>query len=187
MKVIVTGDIGIGKTTLCERVQHMARVKGWSCGGLITRKIEREGEILGIRAVDLSDHKDALLASVKKDFGGPTTGRYHFDPKGIRFGNRAIQKGISSDLLIVDEVGALEADGEGFTKGLKKLESKRVTNAIIVVRKDMLPEVTPLLKDVTHVEVTEENRNDLPQKLLDSLDAPKPKTRKRGTSSKRDS
>ena len=49
-------------------------------------------------------------------YHGPRTAKYFFNPQGIDFGTRAIDRGISSTILLVEEIGHLELRGEGFTE-----------------------------------------------------------------------
>ena len=38
MVIIITGAIGIGKTTVCEKAVKIVRSSGYSCGGILTHK-----------------------------------------------------------------------------------------------------------------------------------------------------
>jgi nucleoside-triphosphatase THEP1 len=40
--IIITGAIGIGKTTVCEKVIELVRSSGYSCGGILTHKAAYE-------------------------------------------------------------------------------------------------------------------------------------------------
>jgi len=103
MIVIVTGAIGIGKSTVCEKVVGLARNRGYSCGGIITRKTPN-GDIV---VEDIGTGESVLLASTRNIFHGPRTARFSFSPAGIDFGNQAIDGGITSDILLVDEIGPI--------------------------------------------------------------------------------
>jgi nucleoside-triphosphatase THEP1 len=72
MVIIITGAIGIGKTTVCEKVIKIVRSSGYSCGGILTHKAAHERLI----ALDIQTGERAILASTDNTFDGPRTPRY---------------------------------------------------------------------------------------------------------------
>jgi nucleoside-triphosphatase THEP1 len=165
MNIIVTGKVGIGKTTVCEKVVEIARTLGYSCGGILTPK-SKEGIII----VDVQTGEREVLASLANIYQGPHTGRYFFNPDGISFGIKAIDRGISSDILFVDEVGHLELKGEGFAKILELVRSGKARNPVLVIRKELLPAFSARLDfKVSIIETTIKNRDELPQKICTLL------------------
>lgn len=161
MVIVVTGEIGIGKTTVCEKVIHMAKSLGYNCGGILTPK-SKEGIII----VDIKTEAREVLASINNIYQGPHTGKYYFNPEGIEFGTKALDRGISSDILFVDEMGYLELEGKGFIKILEPVRTGEVPNSILVIRKELLPAFSARLgSKVSIVETTISNRNQLPQKI----------------------
>ncbi|HEY55435.1 MAG TPA: hypothetical protein G4N91_04080 [Dehalococcoidia bacterium] len=162
MNIIVTGRVGVGKTTLCEKVVELARSRGYSCGGILTPKAPDEGIII----VDVQTGERKPLASINEIYQGPRTDRYFFNPEAIEFGNKAIDGAVSSDILLVDEVGHLELRGEGFAKALEIVRAGKVKNSILVIRRKLLPAFLARLgSEVTTVETTINNRDRLPQKI----------------------
>jgi nucleoside-triphosphatase THEP1 len=166
MVIIITGAIGSGKTTVCEKVVNIVRSSGYSCGGILTHKAKHESLI----AFDIQTGERAILASADNTFGGPRTPRYSFNPEAIKFGIRAINKAIDSDILIIDELGHLELDGEGFAKSLELVKTGRVRNSILVIRKELLPAFLAQLGDNPAIfETTISTRERLPRKICSSL------------------
>ena len=162
MDIIVTGAVGIGKTTVCEKVMKMARSEGYSCGGVVAHKTRNEDII--IEDVQTGETKD--LASVSNIYRGPRTGKYSFNPEGIEFGIRAIDRGIASDILLVDELGHLELRGEGFVKVIEHITAGKVKNCIMVIRKELLSAFLPRLRGTASIfETTIHNRNQLPGEI----------------------
>jgi nucleoside-triphosphatase len=161
VNIIVTGKVGIGKTTVCEKVVELARSRGYSCGGILTPKSEQ-----GIIIVDVQTGERKVLASINNIYQGPHTDRYFFNPDAIEFGNRAIDGAISSDILLVDEVGHLELRGEGFVEALEIIRAGKAKNSILVIRQELLPAFSPRLgSKVSIIETTIKNRDRLPQKI----------------------
>ena len=161
MNIVVTGKVGVGKTTVCEKVLGIARSLGYSCGGILTPKSEQ-----GIVIVDVQTGERKVLASINKIYQGPRTEKYFFNPEAIEFGSKAIDRGISADILFVDEVGYLELKGEGFVEALEIIRAGKAKNSILVIRQELLPAFSARLgSKVATVETTIENRNQLPQKI----------------------
>jgi nucleoside-triphosphatase len=166
MVIIITGAIGIGKTTVCEKVVKIIRSSGYSCGGILTHKAANERLI----ALDIQTGEKAILASTDNIFDGPRTPRYSFNPEAIKFGIRAINKATDSDVLIIDELGYLELDGEGFAKSLELVKTGRFKNSILVIRKQLLPAFLAQLGDNPAIfETTISTRDRLPLKICSSL------------------
>lgn len=166
MVVIVTGAIGIGKTTVCEKVVKIVQSLGYTCGGVLTYKAHDES----LSVLDIQTGDRNILASTDNIFDGPQTPRYSFNPEAVDFGIRAIEKAIDSDILVVDEIGHLELGGEGFAKSLELIKAGRVKNSILVIRKQLLSAFLAQLGENPLIfETTVSNRNRLPQKIGSSL------------------
>ena len=166
MVIVITGVIGIGKTTVCEKVIKIARSSGYSCGGILTHKAAHEILI----ALDIQTEERSILASADNTFDGPRTSRYSFNPEAIKFGIRAINQAIDSDVLIIDELGHLELAREGFAEGLELVKTGKVKNSILVIRKELLPAFLAQLGDNHLVfEVTIRTRDRLPHEICSSL------------------
>lgn len=162
MLMIVTGAVGVGKTTVCQKTVDMARSRGFSVGGILTFKASDEGIVIE----DVQTGQTMRLASTQQVYTGPHTGRYYFNPEGIAFGNRAIGRGQTADILVVDEMGHLELRGEGFASAIELVRSKKLQNRIAVIRSDLLPLYLPILGGAPLVfETTKDNRDQLPTEI----------------------
>ena len=162
MVIIVTGAVGIGKTTVCQKVVKIAQSQGYSCGGVIAHKTQNEDIIIE----DVQTGETKALASTSDIYQGPHTGKYSFNPEGIDFGTQAIARGSASDILLVDELGHLELRGEGFAKVIEQIAAGKVKNCIIVIRKDLLSAfLTQLGVTASVFETTIDNRNQLPGEI----------------------
>ena len=162
MVIVVTGAVGVGKTTVCEKVIRIARSQGHSCGGVIARKARNEDIIIE----DVQTGETRVLASPGDKHEGPRTAKYSFSPEGIEFGIRAIDRGIASDIVLVDELGHLELRGEGFTRAIDHIIAGQVKNCVVVIRKGLLSAFLPMLGTATSIfETTADNRNELPGEI----------------------
>ena len=84
------------------------------------------------------------------------------------------------DWLVVDEIGPLELQrGEGFAFVLDALaDPVRIPNAIVLVREELLEELTARLgrPDVVRIKVTEANRLEIPGRLVKLVQETRTKT-----------
>ena len=134
MVIIITGTIGIGKTTVCEQIIKIARRKGYRCGGITTHKAQNEDIIIKNVQTGITE----ILASISNIYQGPRTVKYFFNPKGIEFGIKAIDKDTDSDIILVDELGHIELAGDGFAKVIEQVVAGKIKNCILVIRKELL-------------------------------------------------
>lgn len=166
MVVIVTGAIGIGKSTVCWKLVEILRNQGYTCSGILTYKSADENILIE----DIQSGKKDILASSNSAYQGPRTARYSFNPKGIDFGIQAIDKGTTAAFLVVDEIGYLELRGEGFVKILELIKASKVNNCILVIRRELLSAFLPQLPVARLVfEATVDNRNQLPGDIVSVL------------------
>ena len=166
MNIVVTGKVGTGKTTVCEKVVKVARSYGYSCGGILAYK-DLDG---GIIVIDVQTDERQALASLDNIYDGPRTAKYFFNPGAIEFGIRAIERGAGSDILFVDEIGHLESGGGGFIRALDLIGTGRVKNSILVIRQGLLSVFSPRLDSKSLIlETTRKNRNELPEKICSLL------------------
>ncbi len=174
MIALLSGEIGAGKTTICQRVLALARKRGYRCGGLLTPAIfDQDGNKIGIEALDPLSGQSWTLARADRPMDGPQTGRYHFEARALQRCLTAIEQGATEgDLLLIDEIGPLELEQE---KGLSPvldilLHTPRV---LVVVRSDLLDQLArrwlafPKCQapQVAVFTVTEENREALPEQI----------------------
>jgi nucleoside-triphosphatase THEP1 len=162
MVIIVTGAIGVGKTTVCRKLVELLQNRGYTCGGILTYKTA-DGSIT---VEDIQSGQRETLASVNKVYDGPRTARYFFNPEGIDFGIHAIEQGICAAVLVVDELGHLELRGEGFIKVVELVRTGKVTDCILVIRKELLSEFLSQLNVEPFIfHTTLSGRDRLPQEI----------------------
>ena len=171
---LLTGQVGAGKTTVAERVAGLARSQGLACGGLLAPALRNAcGQKGGIWGVDIASGERCLLARTDRALGGPAVGPYSFDAGALAWAVDTVDRAIGAcDVVFVDEIGKLELwCAEGLAPLLPRLASGDVACALVIVRAGLLPELQAWLTDVDTVvfEVTEANRNVLPQQILATL------------------
>ncbi len=156
--VIITGEKGIGKSTLCRKVVNNLVGRGVTCGGIITLK--KENSELWVE--NISTGKQEMLASVKATSIGPRAGKYYFKPEGLEFGMQAIKEATGVDVLLVDELGHLETRGGGFSPAISLING-RSGRSVVVIRRELLSIITPKFTTKPIVfSATTSNRDELP-------------------------
>jgi nucleoside-triphosphatase THEP1 len=166
MNAVITGAIGSGKTTVCRKLVSIARERGRTCGGVLTTRAA--GGYLFVQ--DLLTGARAVLAGRLGAYTGPSTEKFSFNPEGIRFGLGAIARGMAADLVVVDELGPLELDGQGFAPAVARIASREYGDLICVVRRELVWAFLPLLGENALVfVVTQDNRNALPGMAAERL------------------
>jgi nucleoside-triphosphatase len=171
---LLTGPVGVGKTTVAERVVGLALRQGIVCGGLLAPAMVNScGQKAGIWGVDIGTGERRVLARIDRDLGGPSIGSYSFDATALDWAVGVLDGAIGAcDLLIVDEIGKLELwRGIGLAPVLAPLSAGEAERALILVRDSLLSELQARLGPVEQVvfRIREENRDALPLDVLSDI------------------
>lgn len=166
MNVLLTGERNVGKTTVVERVVARLRERNVDPVGFYTA-----GGPETLELVDVRTGERTVFASRSGGFAGDVSvGRYAVDPQAIDRGLALAAAG--GDVLVVDEVGRLERRGEGFAPILASLRPDRYRGVLLSIRKGVVPFVAdafPAAAPAERVEVTESNRDGLPERIVELL------------------
>jgi nucleoside-triphosphatase len=138
---IISGETGVGKTTLCSALIDEFRRLNWKISGLRSPAIFKLDEKVGIAVEDLASQERNQLATHEFKPDGLEDDPIHwtFDPQVLEWGNRVFKEAVPTDLLVVDELGPLEMKkGMGWTNALNALDSRLYRQAILVMRPKLL-------------------------------------------------
>ncbi len=134
---LFTGEKNSGKST---SVHEMSKNSGFSCGGVISLPVVKDGKKIGMNAIDIMTNKAKELARMEDDFEGIVVGKYKISGEGIKHGENAICRAVGNcKLVIIDEIGPLEMGGGGLINAAEyAFESD--SNIFIVVRSGLKDE-----------------------------------------------
>jgi len=163
MDVLITGEPGAGKTTICEKLVELLKDKGLTCGGVLSPISED-----GFDIVDVKTGKTKPFAKVA--VGDAAIGKFNFDNEGINFALKALENSNNCSVTFIDEIGPLELGGEGLMPSVKSLADS--DGALVVIARSWLSEKVKGLfpkREFLVFEVTEANRDALPEEVLVSF------------------
>ena len=122
--VAVVGEPDSGKTRTLGRVVERLRAEGFSAGGVQQPKLMSEGRAQGYDLQDVASGERRSFARRCEDGDDPRVG-FRFDEAGWAWAAEKIRLAVTdADFLVVDEMGWLEADGDGHGPALGSLPAK---------------------------------------------------------------
>lgn len=164
--LLLVGRPGIGKTTAIKAV---AEALGDRAGGFYTEEIRGPGGRKGFRLITL-DGKETIMAHVTLRGGGrPRVGRYGVNVEAIeRVGVAALRRAMQEGrILIVDEIGKMELFCGPFKETvLQAISGPYTVVATAMAKPNPWVEALQALPNITRWEVTAENRDEIPGRVL---------------------
>lgn len=139
MIILLTGDSGVGKTTLCARVAATLRARGVDVAGVVTLPRYADGEKIGMDLADVRTGARIALAERAPRGAGTADLKWKFDPTVLARGAHILRAATPCDWLIVDELGPLELiHVAGWTVALDILRAGNYRVALVVVRPSLV-------------------------------------------------
>ena len=158
----VVGAQGAGKTTAVQHLCDQLRADGHVVAGVL-QPARHEGDLrVGYDLLDPSDGARFDLAARKETFG-PAELCYAFDEGGWDWGaDRIARARREADVLVVDELGKLEARGQGHLPALvRAVDDERCAVWVLSVREGAAAAVSDALGGFDHVARLDGPRDDL--------------------------
>jgi nucleoside-triphosphatase THEP1 len=138
--IIITGEIGSGKTSLISEIASRFKDSGILAGGITAPVVyENEGKT-GYNILDLSSGSKMQLSQINGMHGMARVGKYFFIPEAIDFGRAAlsVERNRDMQIVLIDEIGAWELQGQGWASSLNELIINCNMPLIITVRESFL-------------------------------------------------
>jgi nucleoside-triphosphatase len=171
LKILLEGPPRIGKSTIVSRLVELLRQAGQPVGGFITRELREDGHRVGFCVQDLVG-PEAVLArqTLRTDV---RVGRFYVDVAA--FENVALPALASAarlrGVIVVDEIGRMELASSAFVDEVERLLDRPVPLvATIHVHEHTVTDRIKRRVDVELIEVTRDNRDDLPVELFRRFD-----------------
>jgi len=171
--LVLTGNIGSGKSTVAGRLVALARKRGLRCDGLLcSARLGAGGKKIGIDGERIGTGERRGLAARDVSSDGLRCGVWLFEPGAMEWSLDALADAISQhpDLLVVDELGPMELnEGKGLAPVIPELKSGKVPLVLVLVRAGLLPALLERLMgcEIRVYRVTPENRMGLPDKIAE--------------------
>lgn len=167
--IILTGERGVGKTTVCREAVGLAQAKGYTCGGIITLT-RPDGEL---DVLDVGSGKTRRLTLPPGAETAIVQGRFRFAPDTVGWGNMTLARATPCQLLVVDELGPLELErGRGWKTAFDAVYKGNWVLALVVARPELVVKAQLRLprSAATVLKVTPKDRDSLPSMLLEMLE-----------------
>jgi nucleoside-triphosphatase len=171
--LLLTGNPGVGKTTVLTKTVNSLKEKGYCVGGMISREVRENGVRAGFEILDLKSDRRGWLAHVDQK-SGPKVGKYRVNMEDLEFvGAMAIAKAVENCAVVaIDEIGPMELFSVEFKEATQKaLESSKPVLAVVHWKvRDKLITEAKTREDSKIFMVTKENRNKLSEIIQKALE-----------------
>jgi len=135
MKIFITGESGVGKTTLIKEVSDILIKREFKISGFITTDLTSEGKRIGFNIIDINTKEERIFASknIKTDF---KFGSYYLNIKNLdEILNKVLKR--NYDILIIDEIGKMEFYSDNFKEKIDNL-IKSETKILATLHRDFV-------------------------------------------------
>ena len=167
--LLLTGNPGVGKTTILIKTVEALKAEGISVGGMISREAREDNVRVGFEIIDLTNNRHGWLAHITQRTG-PQVGKYHVNLEDLEnIGATAIVEAVEKcDVIAIDEIGPMEFFSQKFKQAVKQaLESRKVVLAVVHAKaRDQLINEVKRREDAEIFTVTLANRDSLPEELI---------------------
>lgn len=151
--IVIVGDAGVGKTPWVEQLIELLQSKGETVDGIISKKCQESDDQWHHDLIRISTNKKQQLTTMDEIDTDIKIGKFYFYKNAINWGNNQLLSVKDSDWIIVDEVGLLEYNGNGFIPGLQSVAANFRGHLVITIRStlfqhldDFIAEQLPTVK-----------------------------------------
>jgi nucleoside-triphosphatase len=168
----VTGQPGIGKTTIILKTIEALKNMGFRVGGMLSREVREKGTRIGFEIVDFITEKRGWLAHVNQP-EGPQVSKYRVNLKDLdNIGASSIRNAVvNAQIVVVDEIGPMELHSSAFKEAVVQAidSDKPVLGVIHQNARDPLIDSLRKREDVEILETTYGNRMTLHNLLIERI------------------
>jgi nucleoside-triphosphatase len=169
LRLLLEGRPGIGKTTVARRLVALLRDTGIPPDGFVTDELRRGGQREGFAVHAVTGHR-GVLAHVELP-GPPRVGRYGVDLQAFeRVALPAMTAPPPGGVVVVDELGKMKLASAAFRDAVSALLDRDVAVvATVGVQRHPFTDALKRRPDLRVVQVTEQSRDSLPERLVAEL------------------
>ena len=140
---ILTGSQGSGKTSFLIELINYLKKEGVSIGGFIAHGFWKDDIRDKFELENIQTGDRIILSQTEPVEGWEKFRRFYFNPEGFEFGGKvlSLEKLKNTDLIVIDEIGPFELQGNGWRKAINKLLKETNTPMIWVCRESILKEL----------------------------------------------
>ena len=167
-RILLTGRPGVGKTTIVRKVIDSGIPLA---GGFLTEELREGGRRAGFGVTDIHTGREGVLSHVRRK-GRPRVGKYGVDVASFdRIGVAAVREALARPgCIVIDEVGKMELFSEAFGEAVTAvMDSGHPVLCTIPVHRIGFVDRLRQRRDVTLIEATAANRDELPDRLIEML------------------
>ncbi len=170
--LVLTGEPGVGKTTLLERIAADLQTRNIDVAGLVSPAVFSDGAKREIASRDLRSGEAVPMAVPVEAPRGPDDLGWRLLPEGADWANAVLRRSTPCDVLLIDEIGPNELLlNAGWREAFDVLENAHYRAALVVVRPILLdafrqrfPERPPAIH-----RLTDSTRRETRERLLAAL------------------
>lgn len=170
--IFITGPPRTGKTTVLLRAAEKLRAKGYKLGGMTSQEIRERDIRVGFEIRDYASNRNGWLAHTRQSTG-PRIGKYRVDLDSLNsIGATSILNALKdADIVLIDEIGPMELFSQPFKEAVQEAinSSKPVLGTIHYRAHLRLVKQIKSRSDTDIIEVTQENRDQLPALVVDKI------------------
>jgi nucleoside-triphosphatase len=168
--LLLTGNPGIGKTTVLMKTISVLKEKGITVGGMVSREVREGGARVGFEILDLTSSQRGWLASINQK-SGPQVGKYRVNIEDLNaIGTQALIDAVEKcQVIAIDEIGPMELFSEEFKQAAwKALDSRKLVIAVVHWKaKNILITAAKKREDAETITVTVENREKIDKQITE--------------------
>ena len=142
--IVLTGKIHEGKTTFASIIAEAAKKAGLKVGGILARVEIINEEIIAYHVEDVKTGKrKKLITKEPVNEYDDHFWSYFFLKEGMEFAQKCLSNEYLSDvnIVIIDEVGAMELENKGYDKPLSILLISNIPAIILVIREQFIEKI----------------------------------------------
>lgn len=142
----ITGGVGQGKTSALRQIVTILQHHQIKTCGVYSPRMVQDGETIGYDVVDICTGNREIFLRTNGDDTMARIGRFFIYPHGLAHGRKALAADAAhgARILVVDQVGQLELDGEGWAEPLLKWLNAGGTLVVLTARPEHAQAMTRL-------------------------------------------